>query len=59
MKTKFYSDDDLLLKKTLELFGVKLLVQSVFSEGNKYYPQIFLDDCLYKLGGWDTNVGVW
>ena len=26
-----------------------LLVRSVFHERNKYYPQVFLDKCLYKI----------
>ena len=25
------------------------VVKSVFHEGNKYYHQVFLDECLYKL----------
>ena len=25
------------------------LVRSVFHERNKYYPQVFLDKCLYKI----------
>ena len=36
MKIKFNSADD-------------LVVRSVFHEGNKYYPQVFLDECLHKL----------
>ena len=26
-----------------------IIVISVSYEGNKYYPQVFLDECLYKL----------
>ena len=26
-----------------------VIVRHVFHEGNKYYPQIFLNECLYKL----------
>ena len=40
MKIKFNSDDELPLNKTIE---------TVFHENNKYYPQIFLDECLRKL----------
>ena len=25
-----------------------MVAKSVFHEGNKYYPQAFLDKCLYK-----------
>ena len=26
-----------------------ILVGAIFYEDNKYYPQTFLDECLYKL----------
>ena len=25
--------------------------KSVFNGGNKYYPQVFLNDCLYRSAG--------
>ena len=49
MKIKFNSDNDLCLKKILELSNMILVVDSVFHEDSKYYPQVFFDDCLYKL----------
>ena len=49
MKIKFNSEDDLPLKKTIELYNMVIVVRSVFHEDNKYYPQDFLDECLYKL----------
>ena len=49
MKIKFNSDHDLTLNKTLELPNMIIVVRSVFYEGNKYYPQVFLEVCLYKL----------
>ena len=49
MEIKFSSDDNLPLKKTLELYNMIIAVRSVFHEGNKYYPQPFLDEFLYKL----------
>ena len=48
MKVKFDSDDSLPLNKTIEIPIVTLAVRAVFHENNKYYPQIFLDECLYK-----------
>ena len=48
MKIKFISDDDLPLKKTLELHNLVIVIISVFPE-DKYYEQVFLDECLYKL----------
>ena len=41
MKIKFNSDDDLPLKKTLELYNVVIGGRSGFQEGNKYYPPVF------------------
>ena len=49
MKIKFNSDDDLFLKKTLELHKIIMLVRTVFHEGNNYYQQSFLGECLYEL----------
>ena len=43
MKIKFNSDDELPLNKTREI-----PTGAVFHENNKYYPQVFLDECLYK-----------
>ena len=49
MKIKFNSDDDdLPLNKMSELCNMIIVVTSVFHEGNKYYQQVFLDECLYK-----------
>ena len=49
MKIKFNSDDELPLNKTIEIRSMKIVVRTVFHENNKYYPQVFLDECLYKL----------
>ena len=49
MKIKFNSDDKLPLKKTLEIPIMTIVVRTVFIENNKYYRQIFLDECLYKI----------
>ena len=49
MKIKFNSDDSLPLNKTLKLHNITILVRSVFEEDGKYYPQVFLDECLYEL----------
>ena len=43
IKTKLNSDDNLTLKKTLEIRNMIVLVRSVFQKGKKYYPQDFLD----------------
>ena len=48
-KIKFNSDDKLPLNKTIEIHNVTIVVKAVFYENNKYYPQFFLDECLYEL----------
>ena len=47
MKIKFNSDDELLLNKTMEIPSI--VVRAVFHENNKYHPQVFLNECLYKI----------
>ena len=49
MKIKFNSDDNLPLNKTIEIRSMIIVVRAVFHENNKYYPQVFSDECLYKL----------
>ena len=49
MKIKFNSDDDLTLNKQLKFMSLTIIVRSVFEDDGKYYPQIFLDECLYEL----------
>ena len=49
MKMKFKLDDDLPLKKMLELCKMEIVFGSVLREGNRYYPQVFLDELLYEL----------
>ena len=36
MKTNFSSDNDLRLKKTLELHNMKMIVRGLFHKGNKF-----------------------
>ena len=48
MKIKFDSDDNLPLNKILKFSVLTIIIRSVFEKDGKYYPQIFLDDCLYE-----------
>ena len=48
-KIKFNSDDELPLNKMIKIPSMIIVVRVVFHENNKYYPQVFLDECLYKL----------
>ena len=49
MKVKFNSDDALPINKTIETPLMTKVVRVVFLEYNKYYPHIFLDECLHKI----------
>ena len=49
MKIKFDSNDKLPLNKQLKFLSVTIVMRSVFENDGKYYPQAFLDDCLYEL----------
>ena len=48
-KIRFESNDDLPLNKPIKLRILTIIIRSVFSENGKFYPQLFLDDALYKL----------
>ena len=49
MKIKLNLDDELTLKTTIEIPTIAIAVRAIFLENNKYYPQVFLDKCLYKI----------
>ena len=45
-KIKFNSDDNLSLNKPLKFYKMAVTIRCVFSEDNKLYPQVFLDEAL-------------
>ena len=49
MKIKLNTDYKLPLNKTIEIPTMIIVVRANFLESNKYYPQVFLDECLYKV----------
>ena len=49
MEIKFKSNDKLPLSKIVEIRNMIIVVRATFHENNKYYRQVFLDECLYKL----------
>ena len=49
MRIKFNPDDELPLNKTLEIPAMTIVAGAVFHENNKYYPQFFLNKCLYEI----------
>ena len=46
-KIRFKSSDDLPLNKPMKLLLLAMIINSVFSEDGRFYPQLFLDDALY------------
>ena len=48
-KIKFNSYDNLPLNKPLKFYQTTVTIRCVFSEGNKLYPQVLLDEALYSL----------
>ena len=48
MKIKVSSVDNLPLNKSLKFYNMTVTIRHVFSEDNNLYPQVFLDDALYK-----------
>ena len=49
MKIKVNSDNELPLNKTVEIPTMAIVVRAIYFQNNKYYPQVFLDECLYKI----------
>ena len=49
MRIKFSSDGNLPLNERLKLHNLNIVARSVFQEKNEYYPQTFLDYCLFEL----------
>ena len=43
------SNADLPLNKPIKLRLLTIIIRPVFSEGGRFYPQLFLDDALYEL----------
>ena len=49
MGVKFKSNNALPLSKTLTILSMIIVVGSVLQKENKYYPQVFLHECLYEF----------
>ena len=49
MKIRFTSDNNFPLNKTLKFYNMTVTIRCVFSEDNKFYPQVFLDEALFSL----------
>lgn len=49
IKIRYNLNIDLPTGKLLETYGAVIAIRSGFRDKNEYYPEIFLDECLYKL----------
>ena len=49
MKIDLDTDNNLSLRKTLEMPDEVIFLRSLFNKKNKFYPQVFLEECLNNL----------
>ena len=49
MKIKFNTDDNISLNKIIYFPTITLIIRSVTQKDGKFYPQLFLDECLYEV----------
>ena len=49
MKIKFNTDDNIPLNKIIYFLTITIIIRSLIKKDDKYYPQLFLDDCLYEV----------
>ena len=53
MKIKFLTDDDIPLNKDINSKSyfprVTIIIRCVFKQNGVFYPQVYLDDCLYQV----------
>ena len=48
-KIKFLTDDSLSLNKLIYFSKLTVVIRCVFKQNGIYYPQVYLDDCLYQI----------
>ena len=49
MKIKFNTNDNIPLNKIIYFPTITIIIRSVTQKDGKYYPQLFLDECLYEV----------
>ena len=49
MKIKFNTYDNISLNKIIYFRTITIIIRSVTQRDGKYYPQLFLDECLYEV----------
>ena len=48
-KTKFLRDDSIPLNKLIYFPTIIVVISCVFKQNGEFYPQVYLDDCLYQI----------
>ena len=48
MKIKFNTDDNISLNKIIYFPTITIIIRSATQKDDKYYRQIFFDECLYQ-----------
>ena len=48
-RIRINTDDDLPLNKPLKFPALTIIIRCLFQEGEKLYPQLYLDECLHEL----------
>ena len=46
---KILSDDNIPLSKMIYFPTVTVIIRCVFEQSGLYYPQVYLNDCLYQV----------
>ena len=49
MKIKFNTDDNIPLNKIIYFPTITIIIRSITKKGDKFYLQLFLYHCLYKV----------
>ena len=47
---RFESDDILPLNSIINIYSMTIIIRSVFQDGNKFYQQVYLSNCMYNKG---------
>ena len=46
---KFNSDESIPLNKLIYFPTITVIIRCVFKQNGVFYPQVYLDDCLYQI----------
>ena len=48
-KIKFNTENDIPLNKMIYFPTATAIIRCIFEKDGKYYPKVYLDDCLYQI----------